>query len=355
MSYYRLVLAFLFSGISIVSCQSDTEYFLNGGYSYVDDRVETCRIQGTEVPGSDGYDAIRIAICDTLGFFYSWKYPDGFVSVLHVETGEEFGVYCPKGRGPLETTGMSPIHDLRYERGMLRAEILDVHRQRLLVWNITESLDKGRTIYDTVSPMTTKTIYQWCSKIDNERYFTCSAAIPFEDIREVVAPKYAVVSLMDGRKEREYQLFRDSILAVTSLGKWLMPDFVAMEYDMKPDRSKVVMGMAHYPQINILDLDSGELHGYRYKALHSVTTARRIWYYASVCCDDEHVYALYNAVDLSDFQSNTQSSVVHVFDWNGDLTQKLDLNGCFDQIYLDNGYIYALNRRKGVVRYELSS
>lgn len=342
----------------LFACTSNNHYYLKNNYKLIADPLTEEKIVGSIVPGSDGYDAIKILPCDTLCLFYSWKNPKGFFSILNVRNGLELGTYCPKGNGPQETTGMGPIFEVYNQEGCLKAEIIDVHKNRIFIWNITASLKNGKTIYDTIRPFESHSRYfspfQWCFRVNDSQYFTCASSLPFEDINQIITPRYAITSSLDNTTVREYQIFTDSIISVTDKRKWILPDFVSMECCIKPDKGKVAMGMSNYPQINILDLTSAALKCYRLESSPSISILKRIWYYASICCDDQSIYALYNAQDLSEPKDENLKSVIHVFDWNGQLIRKLALDQLFDQICLDNNIIYALDRRGKIVRYDIN-
>lgn len=341
------------------ACTSDENYYLKTNYKLITDHVQEERIVGSVVPGSDNYDAIKIFACDTLCLFYSWMNPNGFFSILNIKNGQELGTYCPKGNGPQETTGMDPIFEVYNERGTLKAEIIDIHRDRIFVWNITESVKTKKTIYDTIRPFNRLSryacSYNWCFRLNDSQYFTCTSSIPFEDINQVVTPKYAITSSLDNQLMRDYQIYTDSIITVPGNRKWILSNFVSMECCMKPDKSKVALGMSYYPQVNILDLKSGDLKCYRLKNSPSISILKRIWYYASICCDDRYIYGLYNAQDLSQPRNESSVSVIHVYDWNGRIIRKLALDQLFDQICLDDNIIYAFDRRGKIIRYDINT
>lgn len=355
---YWYISFFLSATCGLFACSSNEYYYLQKNFTLIDDNVQEEKLIGSVVPGSDNYDAIKIFACDTLCLFYSWKNPNGFFSILNIKNGQELGTYCPKGNGPQETTGMDPIFEVYNERGALKAEIIDIHRDRIFAWNITESVKTKKTIYDTIRPFNRLSrypcSYNWCFRLDDSRYFTCTSPIPFEDINRVVTPKYAIISSLNNQLTRDYPIYTDSIIIVPGNRKWILSNFVSMECCMKPDKSKVALGMSYYPQVNILDLESGALKCYRLNNSPSISILKRIWYYASMCCDERYIYGLYNAQDLSQSRNENMVSVIHVYDWNGHIIRKFTLEQLFDQICLDNNIIYAFDRRGKIIRYDIN-
>lgn len=355
MKYFLIFFTIL---CSICACTSNEFYYLKSNYKLINDNVSEEKIKGSLVQGSENYDAIKILVKDTLCFFYSWKNPHGFFSILNIKTGQELGTYCPKGRGPAESTGLGPIFEVYDECGSLRAEIQDVHKDRLFVWNISESLKEKMTIYDTIIPLErisrSSRLYVWRFRINDKNYFTCTSSTPFEDINQIVTPEFALTSSCENSVIREFRIFTDSIISISGKRNWILPDFVLMECCLKPDKNKVAMGMSYYPQVNILDLRTEDFECFRLQSSPSISILKRIWYYASICCDDQYIYALYNAQDLSEPKDENLKSIIHVFDWNGQLIRKLALDQLFDQICLDNNIIYALDRRGKIVRYDIN-
>ena len=355
---YWYVSIFILATCGFFACSSNEYYYLQSDFTLVNDAIQEETVSGWVVPGSDSYDAIKIQVCDSLSFFYSWMNPKGFFSIININSGQELGTYCPKGNGPQETTGMDPIFEMQNGQDGLRAEIIDIHRDRIFVWNITKSLKTEKTIYDTIRPFNRlsryASPYNWCFRLNDSQYFTCTSSIPFEDINQVVTPKYAITSSSDNKLIRNYQIYTDSIITVPSNRKWILPNFVSMECCLKPDKSKVAMGMSYYPQVNILDLESGRLKCYRLKSAPSISILNRIWYYASVCCDNQYIYGLYNVQDLLQPRNENSVSVIHVFDWDGHIIRKLALDQLFDQICLDNNIIYAFDRRGKIIRFDIN-
>ena len=117
---------------------------------------------GERIPGSDLYDAARIAVYDSLCIFIPGRYPTGFYAVLDMHSGKDLGIFfVPRAAVRSNLRVWRRFMTCGRETEPLRAEIIDAHRQRLLVWNVTESLLSGVTVYDTILPVAKRILPQW--------------------------------------------------------------------------------------------------------------------------------------------------------------------------------------------------
>ncbi len=298
MSIRRILLVVAVVGLGLTSCRSGNDYFLRNGYTEIEDHAEVRRIRGERIPGSDLYDAARIAVYDSLCIFIPGRYPTGFMPFSTCIPEKISGYFVPRA---------AVRSNLRVWRRFMtcaaETEPCGPRSSTHTVSGCWSGMSPSRCCREL--PFTIR-YYLWRKEFCPSglpgpvRIVIFSAALRCRSriSGEVVVPRYTLTSLPDLSDIRKYEVFTDSILSITSSGKWLMPDFVSMDYGMKPDGSKVVMAMSYSPQINVLDLASGSLACYRLKGLPRESTSRRIWYYASVCCDDNYIYALYNALDL---------------------------------------------------------
>jgi hypothetical protein len=130
---------------------------------------------------------------------------------------------------------------------------------------------------------------------------------------------------------------------------------------IKPDKTKLAMGMRYLRQINIMDVGTGEVTGYRVKGApdFNILTERYrkfVSYYLWICVDDDFIYGALNSKDK-------HNTAVDVFDWNGNFRTKLILDkkmANINSIALDpvNKYLYVLTTGKDtmekVFRYDVN-
>lgn len=130
---------------------------------------------------------------------------------------------------------------------------------------------------------------------------------------------------------------------------------------MKPDGSKIVQVMRHLPQINILDVSTGNLTGCRMKnspdfSLLGTNMESMNVYYNCVQADDNYIYTTYWGEKPWDDRLGTELPVfnkIHVFDWNGKLLYKLTTDHSFFRIWLDpvRKRLYTINLNNDNVYY----
>jgi hypothetical protein len=107
---------------------------------------------------------------------------------------------------------------------------------------------------------------------------------------------------------------------------------------IKPDRTKLAMGMMYFRQINILDIKSGKTTGYRLKnspdldIVQERGTSDLQNMYSSLRVDDEFIYA-----KLFD-------GTIDVFTWDGSLKRKIKFDKNPYDVALDevNKYLYTI-------------
>lgn len=346
----------IMSIISCFSCNKQSAYYLSAQYEEVANAPQTDATLIREIAGGENYNSYKFIVADSLCVLYTLNNPQGFYSIMNINDGSDMGTFCPKGRGPQESVMLNFASEIYEIDGVLKADLLDGTGDRLFEWNITRSIAEGRTVYDTIRPFawidTQKMPNNCAFRINDREFFSCVAAIPFQGVGQIVPPRYAVRSLYDNSELREYAIFPDSVVELKNTGRWSDMDFFSQTYAISPDRSKVVMAMAFYPQINILDLGSGNLSAYRLDGVPRPNVGKHIWYYTAVCCDDRHIYALCQDTDLDELNSSPTAykkvnSRLHVFDWNGNMVADQKLNGMFEQMYLDNNRLYVFMQYLG--------
>lgn len=114
-------------------------------------------------------------------------------------------------------------------------------------------------------------------------------------------------------------------------------------------------------QINIIDLETGDVKGFRIKGtpgfsifekdINKVKTN-----YSSLEADNNYIYALYREVSAH-ISDTTTTSQLHIFNWNGNLIRKYDLGQIVKLITLDpvNNILYGRNNAtEKMYRYDLN-
>ena len=126
------------------------------------------------------------------------------------------------------------------------------------------------------------------------------------------------------------------------------------------DRTRMVMTMSLVPQLNILDLETGILKGYRIENQPTLENLAEQsndlrQYYGFPEIDDRFIYVLYLDRNFMKREEN-KGCTLYVFDWEGQLVHKLYIPEGIDQIQVDakNRLLYGVNlQMEEVYRYPL--
>jgi hypothetical protein len=165
-----------------------------------------------------------------------------------------------------------------------------------------------------------------------------------------------------GKLLRKYVPFKESVKN-SNVGH-ISPSLFFWTFDaMSPDRKKIVQAMSYLYQINIIDLETGEIKGFRANntpgfELFKTTMDPYVEHYYACQTDDKYIYCLFNG---SKFDSNDRGDkymprTIHVFNWDGKLVSKIDLGRDAWEFQLDrvNNRIYTINRLEEIYCYDLS-
>lgn len=262
-------------------------------------------------------------------YIYSYESSkDWLYTLTDIETDEIVCKMGHRGRGPDEFINVFPLQDFFVEDGETKTLMFCYNDARLFTWNITRSLETGKEVYENRMYLG-----------DSTKYLPLGSLHPLEKdkllvrdtkqnphLDEMVAPPvYAVYDLKDRSIIRTYDLFIDP--GVKSQNKtFSTKTFLGVNDSMKPDRTKVAMAMYYFPQINILDVESGECRGFRIKGARKFSPAVQFCQFGPIASDDEHIYALYcgKEVDYSNYDVTTNT--LYVFNWNGELLRKFRID-----------------------------
>ena len=343
--------------VALLSACSDTaESYITVTHEFVNAKPPRKAEKVREIAEAENYDALCCVVKDSICIFYTVSHPKGFFSILDIKNNTDLGTFCTKGRGHNETVNMMPFYETYTKDGDMMALLSDGSHDRMYEWNITRSIASGHTEYDTVrqfeAPDRTIPVGKYSFRIGDDKYFATTSPLIFKELQQAVSPRISIRSLSDNSKIREYRIFSDSLIKPARIGKWSMYEFFTSEYAIRPERDKVVMVMGFFPQINIVDLDSGRIDAFRVREAGKVSMNKSIWQYASVCCDSKYIYALYQNRDLQEANSDLESykkchSNVHVFDWSGNMVANMELDEYYNSLCLDRNSLYAFRLISG--------
>ena len=167
----------LASVILFAACSNEVEreasYCLKQDYRYVKDRALVDARLVREIPNTENYNATTITVFDSLGVVKNWSLGDeGYVfSLININTGEEYGSFCPTGRGPKDMTfGSNVMCKPMVVDGKIVMMVYDSNTHKIFTWNITRSLEDGYTVYDDVRQMPKLSRLSWLYALNDDYY-----------------------------------------------------------------------------------------------------------------------------------------------------------------------------------------
>ena len=331
----------------------DAVYFISQPYTLVDNIQSEPKSPDRSVAGGENYNAMDAVVKDGLCVLYTPTDFPTYFSILDLASGEHKGEFGVKGNGPLEAPYFSILHELYSDGGNIKALVEDTMKDRCLVCNVTKTIEQQTPIYDTILPYNWRAfgrVPSFSAAINGDETFVVFNSIPDHELRRVVTPKVGVVSRSKQALISEFPIFCDSVVDVTHIGKWDISMPFSLKCAMSPNRNNVAIGMVYLPQINLLNITTGDLKCIRIKGADKVDLNCENYYYASVQCDDDFVYALcMNITNVPVEELDKHSGELHIFDWNGNLVKRWKFGKFYNKISIDCGKLYAFKFYSGTI------
>ncbi|MDR2423649.1 MAG: hypothetical protein LBD59_02855 [Prevotellaceae bacterium] len=330
MKHYIFYILAIFAAVSCAEKVTDSEIF-NGEIKIIDDTVKSIvEMQGKEII-MDGITYGWPAVYDSLMFFCNYKLPNHFYIVFNLKTGKELGYFCHKGQGPGEVRSIFNIRQFYRENGDLKTLFAASMNFKFVEWNISKSIETGKTVCEFIP-------YEW--RKDHDKEFPHSHIIRLND-KEFVGDVLSIcLNWDDGcTKSTLFSFEKRTIHTNTRISEY--PIYKKMlnrkeSYRMfggytclKPDGSKAIQFMHKLWQINTIDLETGEITGYRkrgspdysYLANYPGMAPDLPVYFTSCAAHNNRHIFISNANGVNE----NGDCIVYVFDWDCNLVKKLNL------------------------------
>jgi hypothetical protein len=344
---------FIFFTVLVFSCKEKEKIF-NGDVVIVSSPYLARPLEGVELK-LDGIYTGALSAYDSLIYFSSGLFPDYMTYVFNTKTGKHISSVARRGQGPDEFVGLTAAAQ-HYVDSSICMWFFDYNKKEcLLIDMINNSIKKRFSI----------------SKLKNERAFPFGRVFILNDSLLLAfnqgddmyddgilkSPSYHIFNYLTNEEVVKYEIYNSF-----RYNKRLMPPMCLYSQDrMKSDRTKIAMGLYYLRQINIMDIETGKITGYRVKntpdfdILKENSAFEYVTYYLWTCVDDDYIFALLSNNDET-------STVIDVFDWNGNFKKELVLDkGIIDftSIGLDpvNKCLYIITdgeEEEVVYRYDVS-
>lgn len=345
MKMLKLITFFVFIFV-LSACDNgnkDVDY-LNGEIRYINkDSVKIKDVTSKSIHIENrGYG--MFSVYDSLMVFWNIKFPNHFFCIYNVDTEKEIGFFCNKGRGHHEFSSVAPIFQLFKTDNDLKTTICDANNQKIFFWNISRSISKTTTVYDTIISYNNLSLSN-NSVMDNLFYqsgdtFLSKISSLYFIEGDTPLPYYKKWHL-SGSTMNDYHVYKK--IERSDNSDYSLQDRVYSVDAIKPDGSKVVQALSLVPQINIIDTKTNKIVACRIANVSRVSLFNskrddgRV-YYNSIQADDNYIYATYWGEKQWDASLGSKSPfihIIHVFDWNGEMLYQMKTDRMFFRIALD--------------------
>jgi hypothetical protein len=342
-------MVFIISILLIFSCKENIEIF-KGDIVFVEVPASVDTLYGNELK-LDGIYTGSVCVYDSLILFSSHKYPDYSIYVFNTKTGKQISSVVRKGDGADEfvTSGFSEqfqidsrvclwIYDWSRKKCVLVDLIDNSQREKIDISGLKTERDMPFGRIFILNDSLLLTFNQGEDSFSEEKHLT--------------PPLYRIFNYRTNKKITEYEAYNSF-----KYNEQMPPQSCLFSLDrIKPDRTKLVMAMLYLHQINIMDIETGKINGYRFKNTPDFDILRdgshfegKLYYYY-VCVDDDLIYGVIQ---------NEKDTMVDVFDWHGNLIKRLILDKKMESVALDpvNKYLYILTIGEDdeeIYRYDVS-
>lgn len=352
MKIINIVISIAFLGV-FVCCSNrdkDDKYF-NGDIRYFD--IDSATIKNVESKSISlkGASTGMISVYDSLLIYWHPSIPNHFFNIFNVDTGEEIGRFCSKGRASNEAISVNCIYQFFKKGDDLMTLTYASNEGKLFFWNISQSVEKGTTVYDTIVPYKNERMFFQFYKSDDELFANKPAEEPMKN--NATTPFYQKRTIYTNKLIQDYPIYK--IKSVQNSNTMISLESAFYTWDaMKPDGSKIVQVMKYLPQINIIDTQTGDIVGYRMKNapdfsfLETDMKSMNV-YYNCVNADDNYIYATYWGKEQWEDRIGGAPlpifNTIHIFDWKGKLHYKLITDQSFYRVWLDpvRKRLYTIN------------
>lgn len=304
-------------------------------------------------------DPLRLSLIDSTLFAVDWK-TDTIVHTFSITNNTYKGSIISRGNGPKELLSI----------GIIRPSIDDktfwAHDLTSKKW-IEFDMENCMLSNDNI---TTKQIINFT----NDKFKMLS----IEDPTWISDSSFICTSLIN-HKERFF-IFDKKLNLSTSvcnpnlafnerIPNGILSDMFATQFDISPDRKKIVLVGRYFNLIEIYDTD-GELHtqikgpdnidikfneekSYNLGVLIKSPETRK--QYICVQATTDGIYALYSGKERQDTSDYSCSNVIYLFDWDGKPVTKYILDTSIISFDIDENKIYAIaNPQSSIVSFDLN-
>ena len=262
-----------------------------------------------------------------------------------LEDGSCKGEYVLRGRGPGEVLSPNIRGSFHDSSGRECLYVFDISLGRSYGLDLAKSIKEGKT---EIFPLTDFPV----QPLDAYLY---RDTLQFVTVADNDRQLYRIMGL-DGKELKTFDILHD-ISADVFLPQ--LSECVVLNHE----EGLAALLMLGLPQMNILDLETGDVKSYavspeyvHWRDIISRYDMNSMIYYNAAISSDEFIMALYIGESIAD-SVDMDCSHLHVYDWSGRFLYDITLSEVIDAISFDEKteMLYALDRNANrIYRYDLS-
>jgi hypothetical protein len=193
-------------GVFVCCTKNKDDYYFNGDIRYIDSSSKIVKNVTCKSIQLDGIQSGMIAVYDSLLICWQPNFPNHFFNIINLDSGKDIGFFCEKGQGPKEAVSVNCIFQF-FKKGNDLITLLDSNEGKLFFWNISQSIEKGTTVYDTIIPYSNHIFFHFYKSEDTLFAFKSS---DFLNLEEVSTPFYEKRTIYSNELIRNYPIYKKS-------------------------------------------------------------------------------------------------------------------------------------------------
>lgn len=327
----------LLFGILFFSCRSkDDSIYFKGNLIHIDISSKVDTLEGNIIKLEEEHYGL-ISVYDSLIFFSNpMDRQYQFRCYNHI-TGKHLANFFPIGRGHEEFMNVSPIHHTFNCGDTIKSIFVAANEEKMGLFNISQSILNKRTVLEDLSD------FKWKKSFLKP----LTTLYPLGD--RIVGYIHGGKSLLENSKNTlPHYIYFDKttmdIIDTVDIYNEVLNNILSDRVDskvlgfftaLKPDGTKMVNSMSFLQQINILNIETGEIKGIRFgqkTLLDLIDNPEEVkMYHMFFDVDDDYIYVPM----FADGMINKGANIINVFSWDGDYIAQYYIKEAFDQIQIE--------------------
>ncbi|MFI3262424.1 MAG: hypothetical protein R3Y26_05900 [Rikenellaceae bacterium] len=332
------VLFFLLTTLFFASCnQTVDDIYFNGKVTNIKCDSVYQHIKAQSVFSPEFMYQFEPIVYDNL--IIGQLYNQNFIfEVTNINTGESLGKFVSKGNARNEMISPSIVKNAFIENNEIKVLVKDVDKKLSYKWNVTKSIEQNITVFDFIVDYeddSASDSYHYSTLLDESKLLGYTQA--FNVTENQKCPERPVLVIKDVNSSEvynEYYVFKKTFDNRTNEAM-ASEDFFYSDTKERPDKKYVVQAMWFLPQINIINLETEKIKGFRldkgldFSIFNTPSLITHIYFCSGIHTTNDKIFVGYRGV------TDNKSKEIYVFDWNGKLLKACQLDIEYDKILSD--------------------